>query len=317
MSTTYPAYTNQPPSTIQFMYSCEGERTILTAVVNFGASGIVSDALHGLQQWNPTKSGSIPGKYSDAAKTGFGPNPPGTRGIALVTRVAAGDFVFQFQGNFQRCLGVSMVQVSTGGVNGVVNSGGASTAIAPLAIQQVLTAPATLVQPGTPNPIEVLLTSTAVSATGLSGTAAAQTFTGAAPSANPTPITGIHGAFTAQSGTTPAFYTQNSATGGQFTTAAAGALVGGTIFDTTGNGGVIVANSALASNSGTISIAGLGFGTPATASTLIITPPPVPVGTNGTSAVSVSGTGTVSAPLTDPASGSQIIFTFVFDKSTS
>ena len=85
----------------------------------------------------------------------------------------------------------------------------------------------------------------------------------------PTPTTSVHGTWTAQSGTTPGNYAITS--GGP--TAAAGSLIGGAIFDTSGNGGQIIDNTAITASSGTIYVAGVGIGTPATATTLIIYAP--------------------------------------------
>ena len=103
--------------------------------------------------------------------------------------------------------------------------------------------------------------------------ATAPTFMGSAPAANPTPVTGIHGTWTAPSGTTPGFFTITS--GGP--TAGIGGLVGGIVQDTAGNGGVITANSATTPATGTVSL-GLSVGSPATSTTLIIVPPAIPTG---------------------------------------
>lgn len=144
------------PSYIQFAYSCEGERINLTAYVKFGATGIVSDAGHGIQRWNPS-TGAIPGTYSDAPKTAFGSAPSGTRGVALVTRKAAGVFGFDFQDTaLQRCLGVGVTVAMDGATDP------ASLVSAPAAQlngQLYYKNPNTVLAPGPATPITVLLTS--------------------------------------------------------------------------------------------------------------------------------------------------------------
>ena len=62
--------TTQAPSTIQYAYSMEGERTTLTAVVFFDSAGNIALSGSGLQQWTPnskpTPTNVQPGTYSMA-----------------------------------------------------------------------------------------------------------------------------------------------------------------------------------------------------------------------------------------------------------
>lgn len=164
---------NQKPSCYQFAYSCEGERTTLTAALLFDANGQLVISGSGLQVWQPngkpTPTNSAPGTYAPAQTKGFGYSQPGTRGIATVVQpvayistAAGGDLLITLQGNYTRFLEARVTQINTGGLN--AGPGGPGTTASPgkliLVPQVVLTTPSTQVSPGVPNPIEVLLMKT-------------------------------------------------------------------------------------------------------------------------------------------------------------